>query len=58
MPNPEKQLTHKSIAVRIPAYDKLQSIAKKLSDEKGVPVSIPSAIEVLINCWQQYGGKK
>lgn len=57
MPNKDKQLTHKSVAILIEDYEEIQKIASELSDEKGVPVSIGRAIRLIREYWQQNRGK-
>lgn len=49
---PEKQSTHKPISVRVDTYDAIQRIAKELSHDKGVPISVPTAIQVLVDAWK------
>jgi hypothetical protein len=56
---PDKQVTHKTVAVKIETYDELLTIAKEVEADKGVPIYMPTLIQVLIDRWKATGrGKK
>jgi hypothetical protein len=51
---PSKQTTHKSINIRIGSYEQIIVIANQLSKEKGVPVTVPTTVQLLIDNWNEH----
>jgi hypothetical protein len=48
---PAKKSTHKSINIRIESYERILAITDQLSKEKGVPVTVPTTVQLMIEKW-------